>query len=353
MSVRVRDHALTADDRVLRSARGRWSLRFGRRAARVCAVLSTVLVLLLAGALVLGDFVVTPVAVVETLLGNAPDQRTEFFVLGRRLPRALIAMTVGACLATAGAVFQTLTRNPLASPDIIGISGGASVGAVFVMLVLGGSTGQASLGAVAGAIAMAGVIVALTARTGLHGVQLVLAGVALSAIAMAAVEYVLSQVFVASATTAQTWLVGSLQGRSWPDLLPVATVLALAVPVLIWKASDARMMVLGESASIALGVRTSRARWILLAVATLLVAAAVATAGPISFVALVAPHVARRLCRSESLLCAGLAGAVLLVVSDLVALYAFSAPVPVGVVTITLGGGFFLWLLWREGRRRA
>ncbi|KAM9862286.1 iron chelate uptake ABC transporter family permease subunit [Leucobacter sp. BZR 635] len=353
MSLRVRDHALTSDDLVLRDPRGKWSLRSSSRTARVCAALVVLLLGLVVAALMLGEFTVTPAQIIETFRGNAPDQRTEFFILGRRLPRALVAITVGACLAVAGAVFQMLTRNPLASPDILGISGGASVGAVMVMLVWGGSTAQASLGALIGAVAMAALIVALTARTGLHGVQLILTGVALSAIAGAVVDYVLSQVFVASATTAQTWLVGSLQGRSWADLVPAVAVLAVAAPILLWKAADARTMTLGDSAAIGLGVNAARTRWILLFVATLLVAVAVATAGPISFVALVAPHLARRLCRAESFLAAGLTGAALLLVSDLVALYAFAFPVPVGVVTITLGGGFFLWLLWREGRRRA
>lgn len=342
--------ALAADDRVV-SGRG-WSLRFSRRAASASGILALALVLLLAAALMIGEFVVTPGALVQTLLGDPPDRLTGFFVLGRRLPRALVAVAVGASLAVAGAIFQSLTRNPLASPDVIGVSGGASVGAVLVMLVLGGSLDQAALGAAVGAVAIAGVILLLTARSGLHGVQLVLTGVALSAIATAVVDYVLTQVYVASATTAQAWLVGSLQGRSWNDLAPAVIALVLIAPLLMWAAPDARTMSLGDSMSTALGVRTVRTRWVLLAAATLLVAVAVATAGPISFVALVAPHIARRLAGTTSFLAAGLVGAFLLLASDLLALYAFPAPIPVGAVTITLGGGFFLWLLWREGARR-
>src|SRR5690606_10341222 len=209
----------------------------------------------------IGEFVVTPGALVQTLLGDPPDRLTGFFVLGRRLPRALVAIAVGASLAVAGAIFQSLTRNPLASPDVIGVSGGASVGAVLVMLVLGGALDQAALGAAVGAVASAGVILLLTTRSGLHGVQLVLTGVALSAIATAVVDYVLTQVYVASATTAQTWLVGSLQGRSWNDLAPAVIALVLIAPLLMWAAPDARMMSLGDSMSTALGVRTVRIRW--------------------------------------------------------------------------------------------
>ncbi|WP_226533655.1 FecCD family ABC transporter permease [Microbacterium paraoxydans] len=343
-------HALTADDRVLRGSR--WSMRFSHRAALVCAVLAGLLLALLVAALMIGEYVVTPHALIQTLQGNPPERLDEFFVLGRRLPRSLVAVVVGASLAVAGAVFQTLTRNPLASPDVIGISSGASVGAVLVMLVLGGSLAQAALGAVVGALVIAGVIVLFAARSGLHGVQLILTGVALSATAMAVVDYVLTQVFVASATTAQTWLVGSLQGRGWDDLVPALIALLLIVPLLLAAAPDARMMALGDSVAIALGVRTVRARWILLAAATLLVAVAVATAGPISFIALIAPHIARRLSGTTSFLAAGLVGALLLLAGDLLAQNIFPAPIPVGVVTITVGGAFFLWLLWREGARR-
>ncbi len=342
--------ALTEHDLVLTGRR--WSARLSRRALLVGAALVLALLALCVTALMVGEYVVTPHALVRTLLGDPPARLDGFFVLGRRLPRALVAIVVGICLAVAGAVFQTLTRNPLASPDVIGISSGASVGAVTVFLVWGGSIGQAALGAVVGAIIMAGCIVLLTARSGLHGVQLVLTGIALSALAMAVVDYVLTQVFVASATTAQTWLIGSLQGRGWSDLLPATAALVLIAPLVTWAAPGARLMPLGDAMATALGVRAGRSRWILLVAATLLVAVAVATAGPVSFVALVAPHIARLISGTTSFVIAGLVGAVLLLASDLLALYVFPAPIPVGAVTITLGGAFFLWLLFREGARR-
>lgn len=342
--------ALTEHDLVLTGRR--WSARLSRRALLVGAALVLALLALCVTALMVGEYVVTPHALVRTLLGDPPARLDGFFVLGRRLPRALVAIVVGICLAVAGAVFQTLTRNPLASPDVIGISSGASVGAVTVFLVWGGSIGQAALGAVVGAIIMAGCIVLLTARSGLHGVQLVLTGIALSALAMAVVDYVLTQVFVASATTAQTWLIGSLQGRGWSDLLPATAALVLIAPLVTWAAPGARLMPLGDAMASALGVRAGRSRWILLVAATLLVAVAVATAGPVSFVALVAPHIARLISGTTSFVIAGLVGAVLLLASDLLALYVFPAPIPVGAVTITLGGAFFLWLLFREGARR-
>lgn len=341
---------LTSDDRIIR--RTRWSVRVSRRLTRVCGILIAALIVLVIAALMIGEYVVTPAALIETLLGRPPERLDEFFVLGRRLPRSLVAIVVGAGLAVAGAVFQTLTRNPLASPDVIGISSGASVGAVIVMLVLGGSLAQAALGAAVGAIVVAGVIALLTVRSGLHGVQLILTGVALAATSMAVVDYVLTQVYVASATTAQTWLIGSLQGRAWNDLFPALIALVLITPLLVRAAPDARIMALGDGVSTALGVRTERARWMMLIGATLLVAVAVATAGPISFIALIAPHISRSLTRTTSFLASGLVGSLLLLTSDILAQNIFPSPIPVGIITITLGGAFFLWLLWREGSRR-
>ncbi|MFJ9312725.1 FecCD family ABC transporter permease [Pimelobacter simplex] len=318
----------------------------------VAALAVLVLVLLLAS-LRLGDYAVGWGALADTLRGDPPDRITRFFVLERRLPRALVALVVGAGLATAGAVFQAVTRNPLASPDVIGVTSGASAGAVVVLLVLGGSATAASWGALAGALLVALLVGGLTVRSGLQGGRLILLGIAFGALASSVVAYLLTQVFVASAVTAQTWLTGTLQGRGWAELRPVALVLLVVLPVVLGHSSALRILELGDDVARSLGVRVDAVRGTLLALGTVLVAAAVATAGPISFVALVAPHVARLLTGTAAILPAALTGACLLAAADLVALYAFPVAVPVGVVTVTLGGIFFVLLLWREGRRSA
>ena len=179
-----------------------------------------------------------------------------------------------------------------------------------------------------------------------------LLGVALAAVGSSVVSYLLSQVFVASATVAQTWLVGSLQGRGWADLVPALVGLALVAAVVAPQARGLALLAHGDEAAAGLGVPVRALRPALLAAATVLVALAVATAGPISFVALVAPHLARRMAGSDALVPAALTGALLLALSDLIAQYAFPVPVPVGVLTVTLGGVFFVALLWREGRVR-
>ncbi|WP_062392876.1 FecCD family ABC transporter permease [Gordonia phthalatica] len=343
--------ALTRDDRVLIGPGDRWSYRFSVRTTIVVFALLVVLAVVFVASLLLGEFRVTIPDLIDTLFGRPPSRLTEFFVMDRRMPRVLVAMTVGAALATAGAVFQHLTRNPLASPDILGVSNGASVGAVIVIVVLGGSLDQAALGAAIGALVAAATIMLLTIRTGLHGVQLILVGVAIAAIGTAVVDYILTQVFVASAVTAQTWLIGTLQGAEWGDLTPVCAALGVVVVVLAALGPDTRVAELGDATAAALGVRTVRHRWVLLTVATILVAAGVAVGGPIAFVALVAPHIARSLCRRTSFLAAALTGALILSVADLIALYAFRVPIPVGAVTISVGGVFFLWILIREGVR--
>lgn len=341
--------ALPTGERLL-SARG-FSVRLHRRTAWVSAALVLLILGTVAASLVIGEFTISVPDAVATLLGDAPDRTTRFFIHDRRLPRALVAVAVGAALASSGALFCALTRNPLASPDIIGITQGASAGGATVILVLGGGIAQVSAGALVGAALTAGVILALTWWRGLSGARLVLLGVALGALAMAYVAHLLSRGFVASAVTAQIWLTGSLQGRGWSDLAPLAWVLLVAAVVIASQSRGLRALALGDEVAVALGVRLRRTRLILLAAATVLAGAAVATAGPISFVALVAPHLSRLLTRSDRVLPAALLGGLLLLVSDLVAQHAFALPLPVGVVTVVLGGVFFLGLLWREGRR--
>lgn len=350
---RVVASALPVGESVLRSRGGRWSVRFTRRRLWLGGGLLVALIAVLVFSLLAGSYPVSVTDLVATLRGHAPSDRTRFFVLDRRLPRALVAMAVGAAFGAAGAVFQSVTRNPLASPDIIGISSGASAGAAFVLLILGGSMLQVSIGAFAGALVIAALILLLSGGEGLHGVRVVLIGVALAAFAGATVTYMLTQVFVSNAATAQVWLVGSLQGRGWSEFLFIATALLVLGPVLAAYARRLDALRLGDELTVALGVRAGASRRVLLLTATLLVAAAVATAGPITFVALSAPHIARRIGGGGALLPAALVGALLLSASDLIAQVLFAHPIPVGVVTVVLGGGFFLWLLVREGRTRA
>lgn len=327
------------------------SIRWRRRHGWVGLGLALGLLVLLAASLVIGEYRVSALDAWHTLWGEAPAARTEFFVLERRLPRALVALSVGACLAMAGAIFQRVTRNPLASPDIIGVNAGAALGAVIVVVNSGGQL-AASAGALVGAVAAASLLLAASARGGLRGPRMVLLGVAVSAFCGGLVDHLLNRSFVASAVTAQAWVVGSLQGRSWPELAPVAWTLVAALPVLAVLGPRLRLLGLGDELAGGLGLRVTRVRAASLVLATVLVAVAVSVTGPIAFVALVAPHIAGRLVSDPGLAISAMIGGALLLGADLVAQHALVVPVPVGVVTAVLGGVFFLVLMLQAGVRR-
>lgn len=312
-------------------------------------VLATMLV---AGSAFFGEYRVSLADFINTLAGNAPAPLTEFFVLQRRIPRALVAVMAGMLLAASGSILQQLLRNPLASPDIIGITNGASLGGCLVILLLGGSLGDASIGALIGA-GLAATILLLAIRIfRLTGTRLVLLGVGLAALATALTNYLLTQVFVPSAQLAQTWLVGSLQGRGWAEVPWLLAGVMLLVLTQLGFAKDLRMLQMGDDLAAALGVAVGRVRGLLFVAATLLAAIAVVCTGPIGFIALVAPHISHSLTGSKNLLICAFSGGILLMLSDLVAQYALPVSLPVGVVTIVFGGGFFLGLLFRQGRVR-
>ncbi|MFC6012285.1 FecCD family ABC transporter permease [Nocardia lasii] len=338
---------ITPTDRVLRT--GRATVRWDRRGATVTAVLVVAVAVMIVLSLMVGEYTIGPSALWDVLTG-APQRRLDrFFVLDRRLPRVLVAVGVGGGLAAAGAIFQRLHHNPLASPDIIGFTSGSAFGAVFVLIALGGSLTTGAIGAAAGALATFAIIGMLTAVGGLRGTRLVLVGIALGALASSATTYILSQAHLPSAAVAHTWLIGSLSGRGWGHVTILALGLAVIAPLIALLHRSFRALDLGDTVAATLGVRGGHARLALMLAATLLVGLAVAAAGPITFIALAAPHLARGLTRGPGILAAACVGALLLGISDLIAEHAFPAPVPVGVLTVSIGGIFLLWLLIREG----
>ncbi|HJX79284.1 FecCD family ABC transporter permease [Glutamicibacter sp.] len=312
----------------------------------------TLALLLVAGSAFFGEYRVSLADFGNTMLGSPPAPMTEFFVMQRRIPRALVALMAGMLLAASGSLLQQLLRNPLASPDIIGITNGASLGGCVVILLLGGSLIDASIGALLGAFAAASILLVAVRVFRLNGTRLILLGVGLAALSTALVNYMLTQVFVPSAQIAQTWLVGTLQGRGWSELPWLVLGVALLVLVQLCFDRELRMLAMGDDLAAALGVNVARIRAVLFAAAAVLAALAVLCTGPIGFVALVAPHISHSLTGSRNLLVCALTGGILLMLSDLVAQYALPVALPVGVVTIIFGGGFFLGLLFRQGRVR-
>jgi iron complex transport system permease protein len=337
---------------VLRSARLGWSTRVHLRAVVVTTVASVATFAAFAWSLSVGDFPIPIGDVLATLVGGGTAD-SAFIVETLRMPRALTAVLVGAAFGLSGAIFQRLARNPLASPDIIGINAGAAAAAVFVIVIVGGSTTQVTLGALGGSVATAIAVYVLAYQRGVTGYRLVLVGIGLTAMLSSVTSYLLTRAEIFEAQRATVWLTGSLNARGWEHVRPVAVALAILVPVTLALARHLRTLELGDEAATGLGAPVERARAGLILAATALAAIATASAGPIGFVALVAPQIARRLVggRSLALLPAAACGALLLVTSDLIGRRALSpTEMPVGIITAVLGAPYLLLLLARANR---
>lgn len=331
---------------------GGLSVRLDVRATVVVALL--MLAALTASVVLIGtgDFPIPAADVVRTLFGEG-DAGQEFIITELRLPRVLVGLLVGASLGLGGALFQSISRNPLGSPDVLGLGQGATAGALVMIVLFSGSASQVALGALVGGLVTGFAIYVLAWKRGVHGYRLVLVGIGVSAIVTAVNGYLLTKSDIVDAARAIVWITGSLDGRDWAQVWPLAALCAVLVPLVLSQARGLRLMEMGDDISYALGVRVERVRLLLMLSAVLLTASATAAAGPVGFVALTAPQLARRLTRSPgpNLVASLWMGAALLVTADWISQRAFGADqLPVGVVTGVLGGVYLLWLLVSERR---
>jgi iron complex transport system permease protein len=304
-------------------------------------------------ALSTGEFQLSLREVALSLVGRG-DPGTEFIVHDLRLPRVLAGLLVGAALGLSGGIFQALTRNPLGSPDFIGLTSGASTGALVVILLWRDSGVSVAAGAILGCLATAAAIWALAFRRGAQTYRLILMGVGVTALLEAFNSFLIVRARLDEALSAQVWLIGSLNGRTWTQVAIVGVAFAVLLPVALWYGRRLSMLALGDEMAGLLGVPVGRTRAVLAVTAVVLAAAATAAAGPVGFVALAAPQLAARLTRSPGpgLLPAAAMGAVVLATSDWIAQRALTdVQLPVGVVTGALGGTYLTWLLAREWRR--
>lgn len=327
-------------------------LRLDRRTAVASLALTVAIVIAGAVSVSVGDFPIPLVDVLPAILG-AGSEDADFIVNTLRLPRALTGVLVGAAFGLSGAIFQSLARNALASPDVIGITAGASAAAVAVIVWYGGSTATVAVGAFVGALATAVAIYALAYRRGVSGYRLVLIGIGIGAMLASFTAYLLTRAEINDAQRATVWLTGSLNGRSWDHVRPVGVALVMLAPITFVLGRHLRLMELGDDTATGLGVRVERSRGALILAGVGLAAVATASAGPIAFVALVAPQIARRLVGSAgaTLLPSALVGAVLVTVSDVIARRTFApTELPVGIVTGIVGAPYLLWLLARANR---
>jgi iron complex transport system permease protein len=319
------------------------------RPLAVCVVLALLAFAAFCVGMTVGD---RPLGVGRVLaaLVSKGDYYDQVVVYDWRLPRALTGLLVGVAFGMAGAVFQTVTRNPLAAPDVIGISAGATTAVVGgIVLGVGAGLGTQTLGLLGGVVT-AIVIYALAWRRGTTGYRIVLVGIGVSWMCTSATGYLLARAKLHEAQQAVGWLVGNLDDVTWRQAGPLLVAVAVLVPVTLVLSGWLRTLHLGDDVAAGLGTPVQPARLVLLLAAVGLVAFGTAAAGPVAFVALAAPQIARRLARTPAppLVASGCAGAVVVLCSDLLARQV--AGLPVGVITGVLGAPFLLWLLTRANR---
>lgn len=326
-----------------------------RRDALVVGALLVIAIALVALTLCIGA-TVTPIGdVVRVLMGQAVPGAS-FTVGDLRLPRALGGVLVGLAFGAAGCLFQSVLRNTLASPDVIGISSGAGLAAVVSIAVFGASGLGVSVAAVAGALCAAGLIFALASGGTTTGYRFVLIGIAIGAAAQAIIGYVISRADIADAQQAMVWLTGSLSRSLWDQLPAVAIAIVVLLPFALLSGRTLDVLRLGDDTATALGAPVARDRALLILLAVALVAVGTSLTGPVAFVAFLAAPVASRMLRSTRLLvpAAALTGAVIMLGGDFIGQHLIAGvALPVGVVTGAIGAPYLLWLLARGGRRSA
>lgn len=301
--------------------------------------------------LVLGN-TIYPLGVVVRVLGGSTVPGASFAIATLRLPRMLAGLLAGFAFGMGGSTFQTMLRNPLASPNIIGITSGSSAAAVFCLLVLrvGGMT--ASLAAVVAGLATTALIYALSQGGGFSGGKLILIGIGIQAMLSALVSYMLLKAATFDVPSAMRWLSGSLNSIQLKDLPPLVAATLICCPLVLLYSRQLAILEMGEQSAIVLGVRTNQIRITLVLSAVCLLSFATATTGPIAFVAFLSGPIARRLvgAGTDGALASGFVGAALVLCSDLLGQLAFGVKYPAGVITGILGAPYLIYLLIRNNR---
>ena len=323
----------------------------GRQRIRLMATLGGIVIAGVGLTLMMGRSWTPPLDVLRVLLGQ--DVAGASFAVGElRLPRAVLSVLTGFSFGLAGASFQTMLRNPLASPDIIGISSGASAAAVFAIVVLGWSGLSVSVLAVGAGLGVALLIYLLSWRDGVAGARLILVGIGLSALLESLIAYILSNAPAWVLQDATRWLTGSVNGAALNDSLPLLLALLLFGGGLLLRGRDLAVMRLGDDSAAALGVPVTQSRALVVVCAVGLISVATATSGPVAFVAFLSGPIATRICGAVhgSAVFAGLIGALLVLFGDFAGQFLLPARYPVGIVTGALGAPYLLYLILRINR---
>ena len=331
------------------------SFQITKRWLQVFSIGSLSLIALFLLSLSAGSNWVSPSQVFMQLI-NMTDEHT-FVIETLRLPRTLLAVLVGSALGISGLILQSIVRNPLASPDIIGITSGASFGAVLFISLGTGVVSMSLLpfAAISGGLITATIIYLLSWNKGVTPIRLVLIGIGISAILKSGVTFLLvySDTYIAS--KAYIWLTGSLYATTWNDLTSLSMWLLIPLPILIILGNSMNVTELGDDVAISMGIKLQWQRLIFLCCAVILAATSAAYVGGIEFVGLMAPHMARSLVGRSFLgliPITAIIGALLVVVADLIARTMFlPLDIPAGVFTAAIGAPFFIYLLYRNRNR--
>lgn len=292
--------------------------------------------------------------VINALTGSAPHA-LQLVVIEWRLPRVLMALLIGAALGVSGAIFQSLMRNPLGSPDVMGFNTGAWSGVLVAMVLFGQHLTAITLAAMAGGILTSFIVWTLAWRNGIETFRLIIVGIGVRAMLMAFNTWLILQASLETSLSAGLWNAGSLNGLTWAKTFPSVPFILLMFIGAALLSRRMRLLEMGDDSACALGVSVERSRLLLMLVAVVLTASATALAGPISFIALVAPHIARRISATArwGLTQSALCGALLLLAADICAQRLFIPyQLPVGVVTVSIGGIYLIALLIQESRKK-
>lgn len=338
---------------VFRSSPLSLSVRVKRRVFTVLLLLLLVTLAAMVISVAQGEYPIPPLAVVQTVLGFETESDYAFVINTLRLPRTLVACLVGIALAISGAIMQGITRNPLADPGIIGINAGASLAAVSLIVLFPNlPVGFLPLFAFGGAVTVSFLIYFLAWDGGSSPLRLILIGVGIATVISACTSVIVTFGEINSVTQAFVWLAGSVYGRSWEQVFAFLPWLVVFSPLALIKARQLNAMALGDDTASGLGCRIEWQRGWLLLISTALAGAAVATAGTIGFVGLMAPHMARQLVGSTYgglIPVSGMMGAMIVVVADLIGRMLFAPiEIPCGIVTAIIGAPYFIYLLLRQ-----
>lgn len=333
----------------------RFSLQVHPRTVIVSILLLAITLLLTAYAITVGRVSIPLGDVFAMLMGGGPEGTQRQIIVNVRLPRVLTAVFVGAALGVSGAVFQSVSRNALGSPDVIGFTTGAATGALAQIILLGGDATAVAASAVLGGVATAVLVYLLSVKNGVTGgYRLILVGIGVGAVLLAFNNLMLVRGDLDNAIAANLWLAGSLNARNWFHVYPVMVGCIVLIPLVCLSARNLSMIEMGDDIARQLGIGVERTRIWMMFCAVALAGLATGAAGPIAFVALAAPQLVSRLTGAKSVpvLSAAAMGAFLLVLADLIAqLTPFNLILPIGRMTGLVGGLYLIWLLTRSGKR--